>query len=60
MCALLTGIVKGAAAFYKEKVDITESRCMLHGDPACTFTVQLSAKERSDSKSFPKSATSSR
>ena len=57
MCPLLKGIVKGAAAYYKETVDITESRCMLQGDPACTFTVQVSAKQRPDSKSFPKSAT---
>jgi len=60
MCALLKGIVKGAATHYNEKVDITESHCMLHGDRACTFTVQLSAKQRSDSKSLPKSVTSSR
>lgn len=60
MCSLLKGIVKGAAGYYKEKVDIIESRCMLLGDPACTFTVQVSAKQRLDSKSFPKPATSLR
>lgn len=60
MCALLKGIVKGAAAHYKEKADIVESTCMLQGDAACTFTVEVSAKQRADSKSFPKPATSLR
>ena len=58
MCALLKGIVKGAAIHYKEKVNIVESRCMLQGDPACTFTVQVAAKQRADSKSPSKSVTS--
>jgi predicted hydrocarbon binding protein len=41
MCALLKGIVKGAAKHYKEDVSVLESRCMLQGDPACVVTVQV-------------------
>jgi predicted hydrocarbon binding protein len=44
MCALLKGIVKGAAKLYKEDVIITETRCMLQGDPSCVVTVQVAAK----------------
>ena len=43
MCALLKGIVKGAAKHYKEEVVVSESRCMLHGDSACVVTVQVAA-----------------
>jgi len=40
MCPLLKGIVKGAAAYYKERVTLLESRCMLQGDAECVVTVQ--------------------
>ena len=43
MCALLKGIIKGAAKHYNEEVTISESRCMLHGDPECVVTVQTQA-----------------
>ncbi len=46
MCALLKGIVKGAARHYKEDVSILESRCMLQGDPACVVTVQVETAKR--------------
>jgi len=43
MCALLKGIVKGAARHYNKSVSIVESRCMLQGDPECTVHVQVGA-----------------
>jgi predicted hydrocarbon binding protein len=43
MCALLKGIVKGAARHYGKSVSIVESRCMLVGDPECTIHVQVEA-----------------
>jgi len=43
MCALLKGIVKGAADLYKEDATVLESRCMLRGDPECSVTVQVAA-----------------
>ncbi|HEU5415106.1 MAG TPA: heme NO-binding domain-containing protein [Candidatus Angelobacter sp.] len=43
MCALLKGIVKGAAKHYNKTVSIVESRCMLKGDPECTVHVQVEA-----------------
>jgi predicted hydrocarbon binding protein len=43
MCALLKGIVKGAARHYGKSVSIVESRCMLQGDPECTIHVQVEA-----------------
>lgn len=43
MCALLKGIVKGAARHYSKTVSIVESRCMLQGDPECTVHVQVEA-----------------
>jgi len=41
MCALLKGIVKGAAAYYKEPASVLESQCMLHGDAECVVTVRV-------------------
>jgi hypothetical protein len=46
MCALLKGIVKGAAKHYKEEISILETRCMLQGDPACVVTVQVDTARR--------------
>jgi predicted hydrocarbon binding protein len=43
MCALLKGIIKGAAKHFKEEITISESRCMLHGDSECVVTVQTQA-----------------
>jgi predicted hydrocarbon binding protein len=43
MCALLKGIVKGAARHYQKNVTIIESRCMLEGAPECTVHVQVMA-----------------
>ena len=61
MCALLKGIVKGAAKHFKEDVRILESRCMLQGDPACMFTVQVqTAKQRPESTAFQKPTASPR
>ncbi|HKD82864.1 MAG TPA: heme NO-binding domain-containing protein [Candidatus Angelobacter sp.] len=46
MCALLKGIVKGAAKHYKEDASILETKCMLQGDPACIVTVQVATAKR--------------
>lgn len=46
MCALLKGIVKGAAKHFKEDVSVLESKCMLQGDPACVVTVQVETAKR--------------
>jgi predicted hydrocarbon binding protein len=47
MCALLKGIARGAAKHFKEEVNLVESQCMLHGDPACIITVEVAtAKQR--------------
>ncbi len=47
MCALLIGIVKGAAKHYQEQVTVLESQCMLRGAPACIVDVQVAtARQR--------------
>ena len=43
MCALAKGIVKGIASHFKEAVSITESQCMLKGDPTCKLVVHQQA-----------------
>ena len=30
----------GAATHYGVEIEITENECVLHGDPACVFTVE--------------------
>jgi Haem-NO-binding len=57
MCALLKGIVKGAARYYKEDVSVLESRCMLEGDPECVVTVQTeSPRVRPEGSGLEKAA----
>lgn len=57
MCALLKGIVKGAARYYKEDVSVLESRCMLQGDPECVVTVQTeSPRVRPEGSGLEKAA----
>ncbi len=57
MCALLKGIVKGAARHYNKNVSIIESRCMLQGDTECTVHVQVQTGARqTDSSSLQKAA----
>ena len=41
LCAVAKGIVRGVAKYYKEKVEIAESTCMLTGSPRCTIAVRL-------------------
>jgi predicted hydrocarbon binding protein len=48
MCALLKGMVKGAARHYSTSVSIVESRCMLQGDLECTVHVQVDAIREED------------
>ncbi len=40
MCDVARGIVKGLARYYEEKISISESTCMLKGEPACTIQVR--------------------
>jgi predicted hydrocarbon binding protein len=55
LCALLRGMVKGSAKFFKEEVTVVETSCMQRGDPECTFTVQVDAvKPHADSGAFQK------
>ncbi len=42
LCPVAKGIVKGLADFYHEKVDISESSCMLKGDSQCLISVKKS------------------
>lgn len=56
MCALLKGIVKGAAKYYKEDVTMSESRCMLLGDLACSVTVQVASTKNDPEPSLDKAA----
>ena len=41
MCAVAKGMTRGVAKHYHEKVDITETTCMLNGNPACNISVKL-------------------
>ncbi|HET9180943.1 MAG TPA: heme NO-binding domain-containing protein [Candidatus Angelobacter sp.] len=57
MCALLKGMVKGAARHYKKSVSIVESRCMLEGAPECTVHVQVVAAAKQPGGAVPERAT---
>ena len=39
LCAVAWGILRGAAAHYGVIVTLTDSQCMLRGDPECVITV---------------------
>jgi hypothetical protein len=41
LCRLLIGLTEGTARHYGEEVELTESACMLRGDPACRFDVRV-------------------
>jgi len=41
MCALLRGLVEGAARHYREVVHLDERTCMHRGESACTFEVRF-------------------
>lgn len=41
MCGLVKGLAKGFAKHYDEKVQVTETSCMLKGDPVCEISVKL-------------------
>jgi predicted hydrocarbon binding protein len=41
MCGVAKGIARGIAAHFKEGVAISESTCMLRGDPACAISIRL-------------------
>ncbi len=39
--AVAKGIARGIAQHYGERITLSESTCMLHGDRACTISVRL-------------------
>jgi len=39
LCALATGIIRGLATHFEERIEIEEPSCMLRGDPFCSFVV---------------------
>lgn len=41
LCALAKGLCRGIAAYFRESVAVTESACMLKGDPECVLSVKL-------------------
>ena len=45
LCALMEGLVRGTARYYGESVEVDHPQCMLHGDVACAFFVQLGPAE---------------
>jgi hypothetical protein len=40
MCALAEGFIRGAAAWYGERVEVTQPCCTLHGDDHCDIRVE--------------------
>jgi predicted hydrocarbon binding protein len=50
LCALATGIIRGLAAHFQERVAIEEPSCMLRGDPFCSFVVH---REHGDAAPAP-------
>lgn len=47
MCDVAKGIAKGLAKYYEENISISESSCMLKGDPTCTIHITRIAKRQS-------------
>ncbi len=41
MCAVAKGVAKGVAKYYKERVRVMETSCMLAGSPSCQISVKL-------------------
>jgi predicted hydrocarbon binding protein len=39
LCAVARGIIKGVGAHYQERLEVTESTCMLEGAPSCAIRV---------------------
>jgi predicted hydrocarbon binding protein len=42
LCALMRGLILGAASHFGEKVELKESRCMVKGDTECRFEMRFS------------------
>jgi hypothetical protein len=40
LCALAEGFMRGAAAHYRQRLDIAHPQCMHHGDAKCVFHVR--------------------
>lgn len=41
LCAVARGIIRGVAAHYQDRVEITEPSCMLRGDAECQIHVRM-------------------
>lgn len=41
LCSFAEGLVEGAADHYKEKVTITQPKCMVRGDPKCLLVIKV-------------------
>jgi Haem-NO-binding len=41
LCHLVVGLTEGTARHYGDDVEVTETACMLRGDPACLFDVRI-------------------
>jgi hypothetical protein len=39
-CGIVRGVCRGAAAYYRVEVDITDEQCVLRGDPVCVISVR--------------------
>lgn len=40
LCVLATGLMRGMARHFGEKIEVCETSCMLNGDAFCSFTVR--------------------
>lgn len=41
LCSVAKGVIKGVAASYRERVSITETKCMASGAPACEMLITI-------------------
>jgi hypothetical protein len=46
LCHLLIGLTEGTGRHYGENVELTETACMLRGDPDCRFDVRITPSSR--------------
>lgn len=45
LCVLAAGLIRGMARHYGETVTITETSCMLRGDPFCSFVIRKAGRD---------------
>lgn len=41
ICAFTRGVIKGIAQCKKEKIAVTETKCMLNGDDLCEYLIRM-------------------